>query len=412
VIDYRLPDGTALDALPKLKAIDPSVPIIVLTGHGSVELAVEAMKQGADYFLTKPLDLDRLAAVIEQAIVARQNRTRRATDARSELAPLPDPFLGISPAIEQLRTQATRLAATDSTVVLQGETGSGKGVLAHWLHRHGPRRERAFVELNCATLSAEFLATELFGHNKGAFTSAVSSKAGLLETAHGGSLFLDEIGDMNVQVQSMLLKVLEEKRFRRMGETVSRQVDVRLITATHHDLRRLVRENRFRSDLYFRIHTVVLQVPALRERKEDIPILAESRLAQIAATKSAPRLHVSTEAMRALAEHPWPGNIRELRNVLERAALFASGRMVGVDHLFFDEVHPIIPAAAPIFEPRLTLAEVERRHIQRVLEEEGGHVVRAAKRLGLPRSSLYAKLRALRMRPREMDDISEGRMTG
>jgi DNA-binding NtrC family response regulator len=338
--------------------------------------------------------------VLEQAIEVRQQCTRRASDALIETPPVPDPFLGISPAIEQLRAQATRLAHTDSTVVLQGETGSGKGVLAHWLHQHGARRKRAFVELNCATLSAEFLATELFGHNKGAFTSAVASKAGLLETAHGGSLFLDEIGDMNVQVQSMLLKVLEEKRFRRMGETVSRQVDVRLITATHHDLQRLVREGRFRSDLYFRIHTVVLQVPALRDRREDIPILAENMLAQIAAATDGPRLHLATEAMRALAGHTWPGNIRELRNVIERAALFASGRMVEVDHLFFDEVQAAPMSLVPQFEPRMTLAEVERRHIQRVLEEESGHVARAAKRLGLPRSSLYAKLRALRVRPR------------
>jgi DNA-binding NtrC family response regulator len=185
-----------------------------------------------------------------------------------------------------------------------------------------------------------------------------------------------------------------------MGETVSRQVDVRLITATHHDLQRLVREGRFRSDLYFRIHTVVLQVPALRDRREDIPILAENMLAQIAAATGGPRLHLATEAMRALAGHAWPGNIRELRNVMERAALFATGRMVEPDHLFFDDVRGATLSSVPQFEPRMTLAEVERRHIQRVLEEESGHVARAAKRLGLPRSSLYAKLRTLRVRPR------------
>jgi DNA-binding NtrC family response regulator len=409
VIDYKLPDGNAVDALPVLRRIDPTVPIIVLTGHASIDLAVHAMKQGADYFITKPVNLPELAKVIEKAIEQKRNQNRRITDqsAAFSMPRVPDPFLGISPVIQRLKNQASRLAASDSTVILYGETGSGKGVLAQWLHQNGTRAERPFVELNCATLSPEFLATELFGHNKGAFTSAVNSKVGLLETADGGTIFLDEIGDMSLPVQSMLLKVLEEKKFRRLGETASRNVDVRMITATHHDLARLVKEGRFRSDLYFRIQTVSLRVPALRERSEDIPMLAEQILLQISHNCGGERMHLSTDAIRALAAHSWPGNIRELRNVLERATLFATGRTISEADLHFDALHgasssPQIGGA--LFDSRLTLEQLERKYILTVLEQEGGHVARAAIRLGVPRSSLYAKLRTLRAQGRHDSD--------
>jgi DNA-binding NtrC family response regulator len=414
VIDYKLPDGNALDALPVLRRIDPTVPIVLLTGHATVDLAVHAMKQGADYVLTKPVKLPDLTQVIEKVIEQRRSQNRRITDqaAGVTLPRLPDPFLGVSPVIQRLNTHAVRLAAADSTVVLYGETGSGKGVLAQWLHQNGSRAENSFVELNCATLSPEFLATELFGHNKGAFTSAVTSKGGLLETADGGTIFLDEIGDMSLQVQSMLLKVLEEKKFRRLGETASRNVDVRMITATHHDLARLVKDGRFRSDLYFRIQTVSLRVPALRERPEDIPMLAEQILMQTSHSCGGERMHLTTEAKRVLVAHSWPGNIRELRNVLERATLFATGRTISEDDLHFDALHggsSPLPQGSTLFDSRLTLEQLERKYILTVLEQEGGHVGRAAIRLGVPRSSLYAKLRTLRAQGRHDTDAERNR---
>jgi DNA-binding NtrC family response regulator len=404
VLDHRLPDGNAVEALPKLRQIDPQVPVIVLTGFGSIDLAVQAIKSGADQFLTKPFDLPTLLGTIQNAIRERRSRVRRATDRPSPDAQY-DPFVGISPAIQVLQEQAQRVAAASGTVVLYGETGSGKGVLAQWLRRSGERRQQAFVELNCAALSPEFLATELFGHGKGAFTSAVHMKAGLLEMADRGTMFLDEIGDMSLQVQSMLLKVLEEKRFRRLGENVDRRVDVRLFAATHQDLTRLVREGRFREDLFFRIGALSLRMPSLRERIEDIPLLAEQILARLR-PEGGERAHLSARTLRMLASHTWPGNIRELRNVLERALLFATSETIEAEDIHFDLGGQPTAATAsvremalvpPAADTRLTLEEVEQRHIANVLEEENGHVERAARRLGIPRSSLYAKIRSGRV---------------
>jgi len=389
ILDYSLADGTALELLPRLKAADSDVPFVVLTGHGSIDLAVRAIKEGADHFLTKPVELPALLVILERLIENRRNRqrqvARRSSDARSAV----DPFVGASPLIRRLAEDARRFVAADSPVLVQGETGTGKGVLAAWLHRNGPRAEEAFVDLNCATLSKELLESELFGHEKGAFTGASAAKPGLLDVAHRGSVFLDEIGDMDAQVQPKLLKVLEEKRFRRLGDVRDRHVDIRLIAATHQDLARLVREGRFRSDLYFRINTIPLTVPPLRERREDILVLASSLLEGIAADLGRAGLSLSPEAVRALEAYAWPGNIRELRNVLERAALLAEGPVLGPRELRFES-----PAAAePGADTSLTLVELERRYIAKVLHEERGRVEATAQRLGIPRSSLYQKLK-------------------
>jgi transcriptional regulator with PAS, ATPase and Fis domain len=245
------------------------------------------------------------------------------------------------------------------------------------------------VDLNCATLSREFLETELFGHEKGAYTGAAAAKPGLLEVAHRGSLFLDEIGDMDLEVQPKLLKVLEDKRFRRLGDVRDRRVDVRLIVATHQDLGSLVRDRKFRQDLYFRISTVPLVVPALRDRREDIPALARELIDRCAADLGRRSVSLSTEAEAALCAYTWPGNIREMRNVLERALLFADGAMLNRADLRFDVAVPV-PANN---DTHLTLLEREQRHIIDVLREEEGHVERAAIRLGIPRSSLYQKIK-------------------
>jgi transcriptional regulator with PAS, ATPase and Fis domain len=251
------------------------------------------------------------------------------------------------------------------------------------------------VDLNCATLSKDLLESELFGHEKGAFTGAVAAKQGLLEVAHRGTVFLDEVGDVDPLVQPKLLKVLEEKRFRRLGDVRDRQVDVRLITATHQDLTRLVRDNRFRSDLYFRINTIPLTVPALRERKEDIELLSRNLLKGIASDLKRSGLALSPEAVRALEAYPWPGNIRELRNVLERGALLCEGRVLGPPDLRFEAQ----ATAASVGDTGLTLAELERRHIESVLREERGRVEAASRRLGIPRSSLYQKLKRFGIQP-------------
>ena len=396
VLDYLLPDGDALALMARLKAIDPAVPLVILTAHGSIELAVRAVKEGAEQFLTKPVELASLVVVLERLLEGRRDRqtrlARRAHDARSDV----DPFLGSSRAIRDLAEQAARVAASDSPILVHGATGAGKGVLARWLHRRSPRAEEPFVDLNSAGLTREFLESELFGHEKGAFTGAVSSKPGLLEIAHRGTVFLDEIGDVHPEVQPKLLKVLEEKRFRRMGDVRDRRVDIRLIAATHHDLASLVRERRFRSDLYFRISTLPLRVPPLADRPEDIPMLAERLLATLARELGRSEVQLSPDAAGALGRYPWPGNIRELRNVLERAVLLGSGERIELPDLRFDLDLVGDGDRAPA---DLTLLEVERRHIERVLRLEDGHVERAARRLGIPRSTLYEKIRRFGLRP-------------
>jgi DNA-binding NtrC family response regulator len=374
VLDYSLGDGTALDLLPRLQLVDPTVPLLILTAHGSIDLAVEAIKLGAEQFLTKPIELPALAAILERITEHQRQRkreaARRATAARDEI----DPFFGTSACIRRLAAEAERVAAADSPVLVQGETGTGKGVLARWLHGRSGRAAEAFVDLNCAGLSRELLETELFGHEKGAFTGAIARKPGLLEVAHRGTLFLDEIGDLDLGVQPKLLKVLEEKQFRRLGEVRGR----------------LVREGAFRGDLYFRIATVPLTVPPLRERAGDLAALAERLLGRVGQELGRGEVRLSPAAQRALATYSWPGNIRELRNVLERAALLAAGDLLGPADLRLEGSWALPDAP----DSGLTLEAVQRCHIERVLRAEGGHVTRAAARLGLPRSTLYEKLKS------------------
>jgi DNA-binding NtrC family response regulator len=390
VIDYQLPDGTALDLLPNLKGSVPETPVIVLTGYGSIDLAVRAIKEGADHFLTKPVALPALLTILERLLENQRTRRKQLAGRTRQARTVFNPFIGISTAIRLLAEQAQRIAATERPVLIQGETGSGKGVLARWLHNNSPRADETFVDLNCAGLSREFLETELFGHEKGAFTGAIASKRGLLEVAHRGSVFLDEIGDMDQAVQPAMLKVLEDRRFRRLGEVRDREVDIRLIAATHQDLSLLVRERKFRSDLYFRISTIPLYLPPLRERREDIPLIARQLLARLTAELGRGEIELEASAVRAMESYSWPGNIRELRNVLEHAVLLSDRNAITQQDLRFAIVRDESDVS---YDTSLTLLEVEKRHIARVLQEEGGHVERAASRLGIPRSSLYQKLR-------------------
>ena len=286
--------------------------------------------------------------------------------------------------------QARKILTTESPVLILGETGSGKGVLARWLHENSPRAEEAFVDLNCAGLSRELLETELFGHEKGAFTSATSSKQGLFEVAHRGTVFLDEVGDVDLQIQPKLLKVLEDKRFRRVGDVRDQQVDVRLIAATHQDIGQLVRQKKFRDDLYFRISTIPLSFPPLRKRIEDIPVVAQYLLDKVAADLGRGQILLDDDCIRALQAYAWPGNVRELRNVIERAVLLSEGKSIGLRDLNFDG-HASV--GVPTLDSRLTLLQLEKQHIQIVLDEERGRVEKAAHRLGIPRSSLYQKIK-------------------
>jgi DNA-binding NtrC family response regulator len=390
IADYMMADGTALDLLPRLKEIDPDIPLLVLTAHGSIDLAVRAIKEGAEQFLTKPLELPALQVILQRLLQKQRNHHKQLASKSRQVRQAIDPFIGTSPAIRALADQSRKILSSESPILILGETGSGKGVLARWLHENSPRADEAFVDLNCAGLSRELLETELFGHEKGAFTSATASKQGLFEVAHRGTIFLDEVGDVDLQIQPKLLKVLEEKRFRRVGDVRDRQVDVRLIAATHQDLGQFVREKKFRDDLYFRISTIPLSFPPLRERIEDIPIVAQYLLNKVSADLGRGELILDDDSIRTLQAYSWPGNIRELRNVIERAVLLSDQRIITIKDLHFDGHSSI---GAPLLDTRLTLLELEKQHIERVLQEEHGKVEKAAKRLGIPRSSLYQKIK-------------------
>ncbi|WDJ12128.1 sigma-54-dependent Fis family transcriptional regulator [Xanthomonas campestris pv. incanae] len=389
VIDYRLHDGSAIDLLRDFRQIDADVPMIVLTAYGSIDLAVQAVKEGAEQFLTKPIEMPALHVILKRLLATRRLQRQQQVVATRDRRERVNPLSGDSPAIRDLAEQASKVMHTDSPILILGETGTGKSLLAKWLHHHGMRADEAFVDLNCAGLSPDFLETELFGHEKGAFTGATASKQGMLEIADGGTVFLDEIGDVDPRVQPKLLKVLEEKRFRRLGAVREREVDIRLIAATHHDLASKVKEGTFRSDLYFRISSIPLTMPALRDRKEDIVPLARTLLARSLADPSrTPQL--TDDAALALREYAWPGNIRELRNVLERAALLCNDNTITRRDLRFESTSAQDAHAGDL---NLTLQQIERQHIKRVLHDVGGKVEQASLRLGVPRSTLYQKIK-------------------
>lgn len=394
VLDFRLPDGTALDLVSRFKDLDPNVPIIVLTGFGSMELGVSVIKAGAEQCLSKPVEAGALLMVVRKLLENSRNRRKQLASSTRRRRVVLNPFLGESSAIKRLGEAAAKVAGSQSPVLIQGETGTGKGVLATWLHENGPRADESFVDLNCAGLSREFLESELFGHERGAFTGAISAKSGLLEVGDKGTVFLDEIGDVDPNVQPKLLKVLEEKKFRRMGDVRDRYVDVRLIAATHQDLRHLIETKAFRGDLYFRISTVPLVIPPLRERQDDIPHIAEMLLARICSDMARARAGLSAQAVERLRSYYWPGNIRELRNVLERALLFSDRTVLEAVDLSFE---PQSQTRSNSYRPDWTLDELERFHISAAFSAEGQNVDKTARRLGIARSTLYQKLKALNL---------------
>ncbi|MEY2936619.1 MAG: hypothetical protein RL033_7368 [Pseudomonadota bacterium] len=394
IVDYDLPDGTAFDVLQAMREREASDSAIVLTGMGTIDLAVKAIKSGAEHFLTKPVDFESLVHLIERTVEAQRQR-RQHTAAKAGARSAPDPFLGSSRRIQELRELATAVLGSDAAVLIQGDTGSGKGVLARWLHEHGRRRDEPFVDLNCAGLSQDLVASELFGHQRGAFTGAVANKPGLIEIADKGTLFLDEIGDLDPLVQPKLLKALEEGTFRRVGDVSLRSSDVRLIGATHRNLAALARAGQFREDLRYRINTLTLELPPLRERPEDISVIAQVLLANLGNPADAARVEITPDALVVLRGYSWPGNIRELRNVLERALLFRKGGAIDRKALHFDR--ELEPDAAS--STLLTLDEAEHRHIEDTLQRLSGRVDEAAKALGLSRSALYAKLKKHRIGP-------------
>jgi len=397
LLDVQLPDTSGIDLLHQFKTYSETTPVIMMSGVGTLERVVESMKLGAETFLQKPFDYAVLEATLEQVsrMIAQRKELialRRADAGQVERLP------GTSAAINHLNQILPQIARAPSPVLLEGESGTGKGVLARLIHNRSTRASKPFVDLNCAGLSKELLESELFGHERGAFTNATNTKPGLFEIAGEGTLFLDEIGEMETTVQARLLKAIEEKRFRRVGGTRDISADFRLVAATNRDLAAEVAAGRFRSDLYYRLNVVRLRLPPLRERMEDLPILVEEILRPLAKElgRGAPP-RVSVRALEKLQSFGWPGNVRELRNVLERALLTLHGDEIRSEDLVLESMSsPLPPAGGGLpgeeweIEP---LEQVVARYVAASVDATGGNVRKAARKLEISPSTLYARLK-------------------
>ena len=398
LLDINLPDGSGLDFLSEIHESRPSTQLIVLTAFGTIERAIQAMKAGAVDFLGKPCKLDEIEATITKVVRA-QTLARDNTALRRDVDRLKpsDRIVGDTSSLREVTTLISRVAQTDSTVLIRGESGVGKELVARAVHRASLRADRPFVVVDCASLHENLLQSELFGHEKGAYTGAVRAKPGLFEVANHGTIFLDEIGEITPPLQVKLLRVLETGVFRHVGGTADVHVDVRVITATNRDLESMLRSGAFREDLYYRLNVFAIPIPPLRERRGDIPLLVEHfiRSSGLVAKRNA---RVSPEAMRLLEEYAWPGNARELQNVVERALILCDGDLVTPACLPIGMRSPVAAggnAVGDATRPRPTLADAEKRYIREVLEECHGHRHHAAQILGISERNLYRKLKEL-----------------
>lgn len=405
LLDVNLPGISGLDFLSQLQSEPESPLVIIITAHGSERLAVQAVKGGAYDYLSKPFELDDLRLVVKNAFetikLRRENESlRRRIEIESSQR---GSLLGNSKAMQQVRGIIDKVADTDATVLVRGESGTGKELVARELHeRSSTRNSGAFVAVNCAALPTELIESELFGHEKGAFTGAAARRKGKFEQANGGTLFLDEIGDMSANVQAKLLRALEERRIERLGGDESIPVDVRIVSATHRELEEEIEKENFRADLFYRLRVVTIDIAPLRERREDIPVLAAAFARLAAERHHLPERTIGREALKQLMEYDWPGNVRELKNVIERGAIMSEGDELDAIDIgqpsqkkaadISANGNLVVPYTADFRDDR---REFERRYIARCLEESGGNVTRAASVLGMHRQSLQHKLREL-----------------
>ena len=388
MLDMRLPDGDGLDLLTQFQELAPEIQVVIITAFADVDNAVQAMKLGAYDYITKPFDLDRLEMVIEKAFqrVSLQRENRLLRHGQAEKRPVK--LIGQSKKMDQVRYLIRKVAPTEVPVLLTGESGTGKTVAARSIHDLSSRSQTPMVIKNCATLNKDLVRSELFGHRKGAFTGADQSREGLLTFAHKGTLFLDEIGELTVEVQGALLRVLETQTFRRVGDKDEQHVDVRFIFATNKNLKTEVEAGRFSDALYHRLNVFNIPLPSIRERREDIPALVEYFLGLLATGQSRPR--IAQRAMHCLMSYEWPGNVRELKNVLERGMILSEQDLISEKALPLDLV--VAPDQPSPDQPFQTLQEIERAHILKVLDYVDGHKTEAAKILGIGRKTLYRKI--------------------
>ncbi|MGZ4808681.1 MAG: sigma-54-dependent transcriptional regulator [Thermoanaerobaculia bacterium] len=396
LLDVQLPDFSGIDLLHQFKMYSETVAVIIMSGEGALDRVIESMRLGAETFLQKPFEYEVLKLTLQQ--VSRMIATKRELMAfkRNETASA-EKLAGVSPAITQVNDILPQIARAPSPVLIEGESGTGKGVLARLIHNRSPRARGPFVDLNCAGLSKELLESELFGHERGAFTNAMNTKPGLFEIAGDGTLFLDEIGEMEPTIQARLLKALEEKRFRRVGGVRDLSANFRLIAATNRDLAAETAAGRFRTDLYYRLNVVRVKMPPLRERLEDLPLLVAEILRPLGKELGRPVPPVSARAMKKLASYPWPGNVRELRNVLERALLTLGTDEVRTEDLVLEASSAAVPAKSgslPTEEWEIQpLDDVVAKYVAASVKAAGGNMRKAARQLQISPSTLYARLK-------------------
>ncbi|WP_237046411.1 sigma-54-dependent transcriptional regulator [Aquipseudomonas alcaligenes] len=389
--DMRLPDGTGLDLVQHIQQRHAEVPVAMITAYGSLDTAINALKAGAFDFLTKPVDLGRLRELVATALRLRSGETTEG--------PVDTRLLGESPPMKALRNQIQKLARSQAPVYISGESGSGKELVARLIHEQGPRAEKPFVPVNCGAIPSELMESEFFGHKKGSFTGAIEDKQGLFQAANGGTLFLDEVADLPLAMQVKLLRAIQEKAVRAVGGQQEVVVDVRILCATHKDLAAEVAAERFRQDLFYRLNVIELRVPPLRERREDIPLLADTMLKRLAEGSGLPAARLSLEALDKLKCYRFPGNVRELENMLERAYTLCENDQIQADDLRLADAAPAGESGeaslAQIDNLEDYLEEIERKLIMQALEETRWNRTAAAQRLGLSFRSMRYRLKKL-----------------
>jgi len=392
VTDLKMPQTDGLELLKIATKEVPHAAVILVTGHGTVETAVEALKEGAFDYLTKPVKPQELVHRVRKAM-ERQSMAMEIARLHSQLnegVGMAD-MIGRCPEMRRVFEKIEMVADTNSTVLIIGESGTGKELVARAVHTKSPRRRKPFLPVNCAAIPETLIESELFGHEKGAFTGASARREGLFEAARGGTLFIDEIGEMQIGLQSKLLRAIENKKIMRVGSTHEVDVDIRLIAATNRDLEKRVAQGEFREDLYYRLKVVVLRLPPLRERRDDIPLLIRYFIDQLAQENNRPVKDVSHEALMALQAYDWPGNVRELRNTLESVIVLSLKNQIGLDDL-----PPHISGAKPVqsvIQPGMTMEEIEKEAIRRTLQQHGGHRGRTAENLGISVRTLHRKIK-------------------
>ncbi|MDH3603855.1 MAG: sigma-54 dependent transcriptional regulator [Candidatus Tectomicrobia bacterium] len=410
LLDLRLPGMDGMDVLRQAKVIDENVDVIVVTGVKSIRVAVEAIKLGAYDYLVKPFEVDDVLSLLWRTL-ERQNLVREVLYLRAEVDRHQDMgnIVGQNETMRQIYDLVCRVADTNATVLVSGESGTGKELVARAIHQQSQRQSKPFVAMNCAAISESLVESELFGHERGAFTGAVEKHLGKFELAHTGVLFLDEIGSLRLDMQAKLLRVLQEREFERVGGSKTVRIDVRIVAASNEDLKQLVADKAFRDDLFYRLNVVPVHVPPLRERKDDIPLLAEHFLAKYNKAFNRKIRGISPAALSSLNHYHWPGNVRELENVIERLVAISNHEVIGMDDLPLDLVSGRDSAADEIFTSGVGLreakAEFERHYILKALEKSRWNQTEAAKRLGVHRNTLLGKMESLHIRPNADSDV-------